>query len=603
MKIKIKKKNRTGLALIKYNFLSIILFEIMYKGLAVFILTPILTLIFNMSIKLANYQYLSNDNLFTFLFRPSSLIILSFVLVFFAIFILVEIMAMVGCFHSSYHNKRISPLNMLRMGMIGTTKALKPKNSLMVLWVIFIMPLANSIYLFGMINTIKIPNFVSKFLEKNSNMIIIASTITILLSMLSLWWIFCAQGILLEGKKLKDAKKNSIQLMKGKYSKTFAKFAIWNVIIVLFLGILLILTGKSLFTILKYFGIEKNLYIIALRTNSSIIRFFIFFYIMFFVPIMIAFTSEAYYKRKILRGEKIDTFEKPAYITKHPVAVRRLLIFCIGLLLLNSARLFLFQKDKLVIQAELFQQIEVIAHRGDSKEAPENTIAAIESAIDSMADWIEIDVQQTKDGTIVVLHDSNLKRVAGVNKNIWQVTYDEIKHLDVGSWFDPIYAEEKIPTLDEVLKLTKGKIKINIELKPNGFEKDFEKNVIDVIMENKFEKDCLISSMKYNSLKRVKKLNPDIKTAHVVIVIYNDFWNSTAADAFSIERTFITREMVNNIKSAGKEVYVWTVNGEKNIQKMINLGVDGIITDQPLLAQELVLSQYAVDPVWSMIEE
>ncbi len=161
---------------------------------------------------------------------------------------------------------------------------------------------------------------------------------------------------------------------------------------------------------------------------------------------------------------------------------RIIAIALIAVLGINFSYLLAEKKD--VLNLGLKNQTLVTAHRGYSAQYPENTIPAFQGAVKIGADCAELDVQQTKDGKIIVMHDSNLKRTCGVDKNIWETTYEEIRYLDAGKWFDASFTGTTIPTLDEVVKYARGKIKLNIELKPSGYEKDFEKNVLDIIQKN-----------------------------------------------------------------------------------------------------------------------
>src|SRR5262249_2835558 len=109
--------------------------------------------------------------------------------------------------------------------------------------------------------------------------------------------------------------------------------------------------------------------------------------------------------------------------------------------------------------------VKVTAQRGHARAAPENTLSAVRAAIASGADYAEVDVQQTADGVVVLLHDRDLKRVAGVSRRLDELSYDEVRRLDVGSWFSPAFAGERVPTLVEVIDLCRGRIRLNIELK------------------------------------------------------------------------------------------------------------------------------------------
>ena len=153
------------------------------------------------------------------------------------------------------------------------------------------------------------------------------------------------------------------------------------------------------------------------------------------------------------------------------------------------------------------------------------------------------------------------------------------------------------------MELTAGKIKLNIEMKPTGHETGFEEEVIRIIREYDMVDDCMICSMKYKTLKRIKELAPDITTTYVLIMAYSNFWDVDAADAFSISYNMLSKSIIYNVKNAGKDIYAWTVNTEKDMQSVFDYGVDGIITDDPTLGQEVILSLYAPDSVVDFVSD
>ena len=235
------------------------------------------------------------------------------------------------------------------------------------------------------------------------------------------------------------------------------------------------------------------------------------------------------------------------------------------------------------------KKILVTAHRGASLLYPENTMSAFIGAKELGAKWIELDVQQTKDRQIVVSHDSNIKRVTGIDRNIIDMNYFELKEFDFGSFFNEKFKDERIPLLDEVLVFAKNNnINLNIELKPNGREINFEKQVIDLIKKYNYENKCVVASFDYNAIKNVKKIDKDIKTVYLMSSIIDDIETLNYADVYSIESSIINKDLVTKIHNLGKEIYAWTVNTKKGINKMINLNVDNIITDDVKLANELV---------------
>ena len=204
------------------------------------------------------------------------------------------------------------------------------------------------------------------------------------------------------------------------------------------------------------------------------------------------------------------------------------------------------------------QYISVSAHRGGARKAPENTMSAIKYAVDSMSDYAEIDVQETSDGEIVLMHDTNLKRTTGLNASIWTLTYDEISQLDAGVRFNKKFRGEQIPKLEEVIAYAKGKIILNIEVKYNGHNQNIVKKVVKIIEDNDFVDQCVLTSMNYNFLRQAKKINPDIKTGYTMKMSYGGLEDMDAADFFSVKYTYITESFVEHAHSLGKEVCAWT---------------------------------------------
>ena len=202
-----------------------------------------------------------------------------------------------------------------------------------------------------------------------------------------------------------------------------------------------------------------------------------------------------------------------------------------------------------------------------------------------MADYAEIDVHQTNDGVVVLLHDDNIERTTGVNSKIWDIDYDTLSSLDAGSWFSDEFLGERIPTLDEAIKFSDDKIKLNIEIKASLFEPELVESVVRIIEDNEFEDKCIITSFSYSILKHVKQLNPSIETGLISSIIFGDYSRVRSADIMSVNHSFITTDKVNEMHKNGIKVIAWTVNNKDTIKKMLEFGVDNIITDDPVTAR------------------
>ncbi len=231
--------------------------------------------------------------------------------------------------------------------------------------------------------------------------------------------------------------------------------------------------------------------------------------------------------------------------------------------------------------------VQVTAHRGSSKDAPENTLAAIGQAITDGADYAEIDVQETSDGVVIVMHDADLMRIAGQQRGIWDTPLADLKKIDAGSWFDTSFADQRVPTLQEVLDLCRGKIKLNIELKFNGHDQHLVTRTLDVVTQNHFATQCVISSLKQDALPEVRAIQPGIKVGAIVGAAIGNL-GRVDADFISINVEHVGRKLIDDLHQQGKEIHVWTVNDVQTMSDMIDLGVDNILTDEPAKLNRLL---------------
>lgn len=230
----------------------------------------------------------------------------------------------------------------------------------------------------------------------------------------------------------------------------------------------------------------------------------------------------------------------------------------------------------------------VTAHRGASGLAPENTMASILLALKLGADFSEIDVQETADGSIIMLHDAKLSRTTNRKGKIWKLNLIDLKNADAGSWFSPDFAGEKIPTLESVINFVNKKMKLNIELKTNGHQNKLAERVVSIIEKKNFVDQCIITSFDLNELRKVKLINPKIKTGLIFSKIPEmDIWSSEF-ESFSVNKKLATPEFIQKAHEVGKEVHVWTVNKERKMREMIEKGVDNIITNFPNVLMKIL---------------
>ena len=239
----------------------------------------------------------------------------------------------------------------------------------------------------------------------------------------------------------------------------------------------------------------------------------------------------------------------------------------------------------------------ITGHRGAGNLAPENTLSAIKEGLKYNVDRIEVDVHQTKDGKVVIMHDKTINRTTNGKGRIKDYTYAELLKFDAGSWFSDKFKGEKIPLLEEAINLIDGKAKFVIELKDGDeYYPEIVEHVIDIIKKHNATKWCIIHSFKTAILEQVHQLEPEVELHKLFIgklsllpvyvgagfiPEYYSFEKHPYITEYSLNYLFANKRIINTIHKRGKKVNVWTIDDFEKFQKLKNLGVNGFITNSP----------------------
>ena len=231
----------------------------------------------------------------------------------------------------------------------------------------------------------------------------------------------------------------------------------------------------------------------------------------------------------------------------------------------------------------------VIAHRGWSAKAPENTMAAFREAMRFGVDGIELDVHMTRDGHVVICHDDRLDRTTNGAGLIAEHTLDEIRRLDAGSWFSPEFAGEPLPTLRELLEAiaaSSWRGVINIELKTTGADRypGMEKAVADLLRAFDLTRFALISSFDHDALAETKRVDEELETAILYASALDEPWayaERLRCRTLHPVHTAATSEIIAGAHAHGVKVNAWTVDHPERARELARAGVDGIITNRP----------------------
>lgn len=583
-----------GMRRLTAHWKPLILFEILWKLVTLLVIAPACAGLIQLAIHLAKLKYLTTSNLLQFLRSPWTILLLAVLLLLAALYTLFEIAAVCTCFRQSRFQKVRTTLGrMVRSGLQSVLHFFRGGGPFLLLHLLVLIPLMQFSATSGIFTAMGIPDFLAYYMTKKEFLLPIYVAAIILCCLLSVRWVFSSVLFTQNQCSYRSARATSVQLVRGRFWQTFFSVLVWNCCYFAALLVFLCMITVVVLMVIRATGSNDLIMSQAMRILKLLIQIVLWSFSFFATPICMAHLTALLEKRCVQMPEVVLPEPVPLSRSAKPfrrsTAVLTACCFTVAALGLNLSYVYSVFTGKANFRLALFQNPTVMAHRGLSADAPENTLYAFSDAISVGADFIELDVQQTRDGVLVVMHDSNLKRTTGVNKDIWDVDYADIQNLDAGSWFDPAYANARIPTLEETLQFVDKRAKLNIEIKPTKHGSDtLEQDVAELITRYQYTDACYVTSFSYGSLKKVKEANPEIRTGYLMSVAYGQFYSLKYADAFSLNKVFVTSQVVNAAHQQGKQIFAWTVNSMSEVRSLCNLHVDSIITDDPVMVQNVI---------------
>ncbi len=241
----------------------------------------------------------------------------------------------------------------------------------------------------------------------------------------------------------------------------------------------------------------------------------------------------------------------------------------------------------LILEREFVEHrpTRVTGHRAGSKAAPENSLAALRLSIAAGADYVEIDVQQTADGHVVLLHDRDLRRVTGDPRQLHDLNLADLKDLRLRD--ERGLSDEKIPTLAEFIAACDDRIRLNIELKDVGRSPRLALAVLDVLRDRAFAQRAIVSCFEMSPLREIKHSEPHLPIGIILSATQGDVAR-LPVDFLSLHQRLVRADLVRRAHQRGKEVHAWTVNERESALRLLDLGCDNLITSDPMLMREVV---------------
>lgn len=579
-------------------------FEFVFKLLLLAVGTPVLALLLKLTMKLSGISYLNDENLLVYLCHPSTIIVIVMMLFVYALSSFVELSALAACFSCFSRDEKIHIGGMFRTGMRAFKKAFKGSGIISFIGYMAIMPLAQFSLSSGMFMAPLLPVLRRIFYSVSSTFSMVCYVfIQLLFIMLIISKSYSIHYLILTDNSFGDCIEKSKKKMQGQRIKMVSYALFWSIGIVAFIAAVTFGISFLIVFVIKGFS-EPNE---ALGSALKILRYtwsvFTAVSAFFSAPAIVWLLTDKFMKDET-EEKLISPNKRYAKFSR-----KKSTLIIVGLAaassVMNISYLKALREGNVSLNVGIISRTQITAHRGFSKVAPENTLPAFEAAIECGADYIELDIQLTADDQLVVIHDDKVDRTTNGKGNVSKYTYDQLTELSAGSWFSKSgeFDDVRIPLFRDVLELVGNDVMLNIEIKRSGDPKKTAEKAVELIEEYGIVKSCYVTSFSYTALKKVKQLNPKIKTAFIAnLATATSYAQLPYIDAVSMNYIFVNQSVVNSAHHHGKRIFVWTVDRQSEVKKMMALGVDNIITDRPDKALEVVNSRKVGDTVLTVLK-
>jgi len=572
------------------SYKKLLIFEYLFMLLTSFVLIPIITLIFNRILTVVGSGSLLNSEVYELSVSYQGIIglLLIGLLASFALFI--EFSVLVIMVQQRLFGKSITIIDALLTTLLKTPRLLGIGSVQLVAFLLLLIPFIDSPLSKSFYKLFNVPIFFqNQVLNASYTMTLIYIAIVIVLLYTLLRWVFVVHFIMLENMKITEAIRSSQALTRGRRLRLFiGMFVLNGAIIGCSFLILNAISYLPVWLNIDIFKAFSNHYSLTLSTILT------YMFALLVIPVNIIFLTRLFYyygfsegrkpqDRAYIYHSKLGRMEKQLSFFLQGITKPRLFYFVAALCYISITVYIGFKASDSLVYAKW--NVIISAHRGETESAPENSLPSIIHAMEKGYQSVEIDVQLTKDGIVVLHHDPTLQRMTGTPVRVSDLTFEELNSFVIG--YDPDSQPILIPTLTEVLAATKDNVRLLIDLKPYGPSDALVSEVVRQIQAFEMQEQVYIQSFDLTSLKQVRSLDPEIKIGQILYFALGKL-NELDVDFYTIEQTMLTETFVKQAHGAGREIWVWTVNSTKNMKEVLKFQVDGIITDYPGRAMSIL---------------
>ncbi len=574
------------------NLVTLVWFEVFYRTAGILVVFPFARFLFTLSLRWQGRTYITNRMLFDYLQDPVTLFLLAVLLLAAVCYVVGELVFLGVLVEYGRREEKIGFVDLLRIGARRIPPVLKHHHiKVFALAALFFLAV-ETLHISPMAGTLALPPYVA---EQIADIFVLRLMIALFLTGLVVLFLTTARHL---PRLVRPEGADALRTMRGRgrfggglikageflvlnFTLNIAFYALFALILLLVAFFVHILFGAAFILGIVLAAVHGVYLLLGLLAS------------MVLLPLnysLVASWKERFHPEGVPAAGPTPS-QSAERRPLGPYAKAGLALLSVLFLVGN----FFAVRDVLAEErsaVDYFNRPRIIAHRGASGDAPENTLAAIDEAVRQRADYVEYDVRLTKDGEAVLMHDATLSRTtdAPAGTRVADLTLDEIRGLDAGSWFDEAFAEERVPTLEEAILHAEGRIRQFIELKVA--DPRLEAEVLRLFAEHDLYGEARVLSFDADQLRRLKQADEAIETVYLIGLFFGSITpivEDEAIDhvAFELHTLRENPHWVERLKQNGKEVHVWTVNERDKMQEAVRLGVDGIITDLPLRAFEV----------------
>lgn len=451
-----------------------------------------------------------------------------------------------------------------------------------------VLPLTGSALNPSFFTKFRIPNFITAAIFANPLYAVAYWCLVALMYVAALMIVFVFHFMLLGDLKTLAAIRASIRLMKPNVLR-FAAFMFLAILIFAIFAALIIGAVAGLH-LLSMMAVPEGATALATFVGSVfviLLALVVGLMASFVVPLELYLLTNRYYAflRKLPDSDPLRPLadvvptmpsKKRPSLLDRALGHRVALSFLVAAFVVGIAGLFTITADELTAAPD----IAVVGHRGGPEDtAVENSMEAVEQSITAGAGYVEMDIQRTRDGQYVVFHDENFSRFTHERRAVHEMTLAEIRELDLGEKSNGRFNNVRVPTLEELLERTRGRIGIFLELKGRSADQQMADDAVAAVKRHDMLDRVVVISLKYELITGIEERHPEVTSGFIYFLSFGDTAH-LVGDYLILEEDAATSDTITQIHEAGKRAAVWTVNTEESMQKFVNWPVDAVITDR-----------------------